>query len=124
MSAAAANRPPEWFDHEAVSATKVVVIDFKTLGEFEDQLTNKLTFLQDAVLGFISTDQNAVMKLFTAASVVTIPPVILAGVWGMNFKNMPELDQPWGYPVALGAMLLSILVPLLWFGARGWLSRD
>lgn len=119
-----ANRPPEWFDEEAVSAAKVVVNDLKTLGEFEDQLTNKLTFLQDAVLGFISTDQNAVMKLFTAASVVTIPPVIVAGVWGMNFKHMPELDTPWGYPVALGVMLVSILVPLAWFGARGWLSRD
>ena len=118
------HRPPSWFDQDAVSGAKVVVNDLATLDEFEDQLTDKLEFLQDAVLGFISTDQNAVMKIFTAASVATIPPVILAGVWGMNFKHMPELDVPWAYPVALAVMALSIAVPLVWFGLLGWLSRD
>lgn len=119
-----ANRSPDWFDQDAVSGARVVVNDLKTLDEFEDQLTSKLSFLQDAVLGFISTDQNAVMKVLTVASVVTIPPVILAGIWGMNFKNMPELGWPHAYPMGLGVMLVSILVPLVWFGARGWLSRD
>ena len=118
------HRSPDWMDDDAVSCVKVVGNDLKTLDEFDQQLTGKLQFLQDAVLGFISTDQNAVMKLLTVASVVTIPPVILAGVWGMNFKHMPELDKVWGYPMALSALLISMLLPLGWFGLRGWLSRD
>ncbi len=118
------NRAPDWFGDEALGGVKTVANDLKTLDEFDNHLTGKLQFLQDAVLGFINTDQNAVMKLLTVASVVTIPPVILAGIWGMNFKHMPELDPWWGYPMALGALLASIVVPLAWFGARGWLSRD
>jgi magnesium transporter len=118
------HRAPDWMDDDAQSCVKVVANDLKTLDQFDDQLTGKLQFLQDAVLGFISTDQNAVMKLLTVASVVTIPPVILAGIWGMNFKHMPELDKVWGYPMALAALLISVLLPLGWFGIRGWLSRD
>ena len=118
------HRSPDWFSEAPIMCIKVIGNDLKTLDEFDDQLTGKLQFLQDAVLGFINTDQNAVMKLLTVASVVAIPPVILAGVWGMNFKHMPALDKAWGYPMALGALLLSFLLPLLWFAARGWLSRD
>ena len=118
------HRAPDWLDDDAVACVKVIANDLKTLDEFDEQLTGKLQFLRDAVLGFINTDQNAVMKLLTVASVVTIPPVILAGVWGMNFKHMPELDKVWGYPMALSAFLISMLLPLGWFGIRGWLSRD
>lgn len=118
------HRAPEWMDDDAQGCVKVVANDLKTLDEFDEQLTGKLQFLQDAILGFINTDQNAVMKLLTVASVVTIPPVILAGVWGMNFRHMPELDKIWGYPMALAALLVSMVVPLVWFGIRGWLSRD
>ncbi|MEO9078120.1 MAG: CorA family divalent cation transporter [Rhodanobacter sp.] len=118
------HRAPDWMDDDAQSCVKVIANDLKTLDQFDEQLTDKLQFLQDAVLGFISTDQNAVMKLLTVASVVTIPPVVLAGIWGMNFKHMPELDKVWGYPMALSALLISVLLPLGWFGIRGWLSRD
>ncbi len=118
------HRAPDWMDDDAEGCIKVVANDLKTLDQFDEQLTAKLQFLQDAVLGFINTDQNAVMKLLTVASVVTIPPVILAGVWGMNFKHMPELDKIWGYPMALAALLISMVIPLVWFGIRGWLSRD
>lgn len=118
------HRAPDWMDDRALACVKVLANDLDVLDEFDDQLTGKLQFLQDGVLGFISTDQNAVMKLLTVASVVTIPPVILAGIWGMNFKHMPELDKIWGYPAALAALLLSTVLPLVWFGIRGWLSRD
>lgn len=118
------HRAPDWIDDEAMACVKVLASDLDVLDEFDDQLTGKLQFLQDGVLGFINTDQNAVMKLLTVASVATIPPVILAGIWGMNFKHMPELDELWGYPVALAALLLSMVLPLAWFGIRGWLSRD
>jgi magnesium transporter len=72
----------------------------------------------------ISVNQNNVMKLFTVVSVVAVPPVLLAGIWGMNFKAMPELSQPWGYAMALGAIALSVLIPLGIFKWRGWLSSD
>ncbi|NKF23844.1 CorA family divalent cation transporter [Solimonas marina] len=118
------NRAPSFLTKAARSRLKVIASDLKTLEEFDDQLTEKLQFLLDAILGFINTAQNAVMKLLTVASVVTIPPVILAGIWGMNFAHMPELKWAWGYPLALGVLLVSMLLPLAWFGWRGWLGRD
>lgn len=118
------HRAPDWMDDDVMACVKVLASDLDVLDEFDDQLTDKLQFLQDGVLGFISTDQNAVMKLLTVASVVTIPPVILAGIWGMNFRHMPALDKVWGYPMALAALVVSIALPLVWFGVRGWLSRD
>ncbi|WP_139206025.1 CorA family divalent cation transporter [Luteibacter sp. 329MFSha] len=117
-------KKPDWMPDEVELRLRVVDHDLRTLDEFDDQLTNKLQFLLDASLGFISTDQNHVMKVLTVTSVATIPPVILAGIWGMNFKRMPELDWTFGYPLALGAIALSILLPVLFFKWRGWLSGD
>ncbi|HET6545628.1 MAG TPA: CorA family divalent cation transporter [Rhodanobacteraceae bacterium] len=118
------HRAPDWMPEAALLRLHTIANDLKTLDEFDDQLTGKLQFLLDAILGFINTDQNAVMKLLTAASVVTIPPIILAAIWGMNFRHMPDLDPRWAYPAALLAILASIVLPLLWFKRRGWLSRD
>lgn len=118
------NRAPDWLSKTARSRLKVIASDLKTLEEFDDQLTEKLSFLLDAILGFINTAQNAVMKLLTVVSVVTIPPVILVGIWGMNFRHMPELDKVWGYPAALAMLLLSMLLPLTWFKLKGWLGKD
>jgi magnesium transporter len=114
----------EWMSGDDQARLRVVDHDLRTLDEFDDQLSNKLQFLLDASLGFINTDQNHVMKVLTVASVATIPPVILAGVWGMNFRHMPELDWWWGYPLALGVLALSIVLPMLWFRSRGWLTGD
>lgn len=117
-------KQPEWMSDQVEVRLRVVDHDLRTLDEFDDQLTNKLQFLLDASLGFISTDQNHVMKVLTVTSVATIPPVILAGVWGMNFKHMPELDWTFGYPMAIGVILLSMLLPVLFFKWRGWLEGD
>ncbi|WP_291775254.1 CorA family divalent cation transporter [Luteibacter sp.] len=117
-------KQPEWMSDDVEVRLRVVDHDLRTLDEFDDQLTNKLQFLLDAALGFISTDQNHVMKVLTVTSVATIPPVILAGIWGMNFKDMPELDLPYAYPVALGIILLSMVLPVLFFKWRGWWSGD
>lgn len=117
-------KKPEWMSDDVEVRLRVVEHDLRTLDEFDDQLTNKLQFLLDASLGFISTDQNHVMKVLTVTSVATIPPVILVGVWGMNFKKMPELDWTFGYPMALGAIMVSILLPVLFFRWRGWLEGD
>ena len=117
-------REPAWADGDEQGRLRVVDHDLRTLDEFDDQLTNKLQFLLDASLGFINTDQNHVMKVLTVVSVATVPPILLAGIWGMNFKNMPELDWTFGYPLALVAIIVSIILPVLWFRWRGWLADD
>lgn len=117
-------KKPDWMSDQVELRLRVVDHDLRTLDEFDDQLTNKLQFLLDASLGFISTDQNHVMKVLTVTSVATIPPLILAAIWGMNFKHMPELDWTFGYPLAIAAILLSIFLPVLFFKWRGWLERD
>ncbi|HET6632415.1 MAG TPA: CorA family divalent cation transporter [Rhodanobacteraceae bacterium] len=117
------HRPPPWISKSVLERLDVVDNDLETLDKFDEQLTSKLQFLLDAILGFINTAQNDVMKLLTVASVVTIPPIILAAIWGMNFRHMPELDPVWGYPMALVLIVVSIAVPLGWFYRRGWLVQ-
>lgn len=114
------NAPP-WIGKAEIAALKLSQKDLDTLGELDGQMTDKLQFLLDAVLGFINIDQNEVMKILTVASVVSTPPMILAGIWGMNFVAMPELKQPWGYPMALALIVLSAVLPFVWFKRRGWL---
>jgi len=94
--------------------------DVASLNDYQAQLADKVQFLLDAVLGFISISQNDIFKVLTVWSIVGIPPTLLAGIWGMNFKVMPELGLAWGYPLALGAILLSALAPLGWFKWKGW----
>jgi magnesium transporter len=118
------HRLPDWIAEPVRVRFKIVENDLRSLDKFDEQLTGKLQFLLDAILGFINTDQNGVMKVLTIASVVTVPPIILAAVWGMNFRHMPELVPVWAYPLALLAIALSIVVPLLWFRRLGWLSKE
>ncbi len=75
----------------------------------------------DATLGFINIEQNEIVKTLTIASVVGIPPVLVAGIYGMNFHYMPELGWLLGYPMALGLILVSAIVPIFWFKKRGWM---
>ena len=117
-------KQPEWLPDEPTLRLAMIRNDLEALDQFDEQLTEKLQFLLDAILGMISVNQNNVMKLFTVVSVVAAPPVLLAGIWGMNFRAMPELSQPWGYAMALGAIALSVLIPLGIFKWRGWLSSD
>ena len=112
---------PDWFGADAPKRIKLVVKDLTSLSEFEQQLGDRNEFLLDSVLGLINMDQNEVMKVMAVASVVGIPPTVLVGVWGMNFASMPELHWHYGYAIALAAVGLSIVVPLLWFKRRGWI---
>ena len=84
-------------------------------------LSNNLTFLLDASLGLISIEQNAAMKLFSWAALVFLPPTLIAGVYGMNFEHMPELDWLYGYPMALTLIVLSAVLPLWILKSRGWI---
>ena len=95
--------------------------DTVSISDFDNHLTDKLQFLLDATLGFINIAQNDVMKVMTIASVVGIPPVLVAGIYGMNFKNMPELDWPWGYGYAWALIILTTLIPLALFRWRKWI---
>ena len=83
--------------------------------------SGNITFLLDAALGLISIEQNATIKIFSVAAVIFMPPTLVASIYGMNFKHMPELDFHYGYPMALGIMVLSAVLPYLFFRARGWL---
>jgi magnesium transporter len=111
---------PKWIGRDHVARLQVALGDLKSLGEFDQQLDDKMQFLLDATLGFINNDQNDIMKVLTIVSVVTIPPVILAGIWGMNFKSIHEYDWPHGYIFALSLIVLSMLMPLAWFKWKKW----
>jgi magnesium transporter len=111
---------PKWISREQLTRLQVALGDLKSLGEFDQQLDDKMQFLLDAALGFINNDQNDIMKVLTIVSVVTIPPIILAGIWGMNFKTIHEFDWPHGYIFALTLIVLSMLLPLGWFKWKKW----
>lgn len=100
---------------------KAIRADVASLTDYESHLSGKIQFLLDATLGFISVEQNEIVKTLTIASVVGIPPVLIVGIYGMNFKYMPELEWHLGYPLALVAVVVSGLLPLLWFKKRGWM---
>jgi magnesium transporter len=95
--------------------------DIASLTDHAGFLNGKISFLLDAVLGMISIEQNSIIKIFTIASVVFLPPTLVASVYGMNFKIIPELAWDNGYPFALALMVLSAVLPLLYFYRRGWL---
>ncbi|HEY5283598.1 MAG TPA: CorA family divalent cation transporter, partial [Polyangia bacterium] len=100
---------------------KAIRADIASLTDYEAHLSGKLQFLLDATLGFINIEQNEIVKTLTIASVMGIPPVLVAGIYGMNFRIMPELGWAFGYPMALGLILVSGLLPLWWFKRRGWM---
>ncbi|MEO6247786.1 MAG: magnesium transporter CorA family protein [Sphingomicrobium sp.] len=95
--------------------------DTAALIDHSSFLSEQLTFLLDASLGLISIEQNAAMKLFSWAALVFLPPTLVAGIYGMNFEHMPELKWLYGYPMALGIMLVSAVVPWYYMRRRGWI---
>ena len=95
--------------------------DLASLVAHASYLAERVTFLIDAVVGLVSVEQNAIIKLFSVAAVALMPPTLVASIYGMNFHFMPELDWPFGYPMAIGLMIVSALLPLLYFKRRGWL---
>ena len=94
--------------------------DIASLDEFETRLAENVQFLLDAALGLINIEQNNVFRVLTVVSVVGVPPTLIASMYGMNFKAMPELDWAYGYPYALTLILISALVPIVYFRIKGW----
>lgn len=89
--------------------------DVNSLSEYASFLSNKINFMLDAVLGLINIEQNEIVKIFTVASVIFMPATLIASIYGMNFEFMPEIHSPYGYFGALAAMVVSIVLPLLFF---------
>lgn len=112
---------PERGDKDAKGRIKTISRDLRSLADHADSLTQKITFLLDATLGLINIQQNDIIKFFSVAAVVFLPPTLIASVYGMNFHYMPELDWIHGYPMALGMMVLSAVIPYLLIRRRGWL---
>ena len=95
--------------------------DAQSLTTYVDYLSNRITFLLDTLVGLISIEQNAIIKIFSVAAVGFMPPTLVASIYGMNFHEMPELSWAWGYPLAIGLMVFSALLPLIYFRRKGWL---
>ncbi|SIQ04368.1 magnesium transporter [Rhizobium sp. RU33A] len=108
-------------EEDAAELCGLVVRDLQSLGEHAAFVANNITFMLDASLGLINVEQNAIIKIFSIASVVFLPPTLVASIYGMNFQFMPELGWNFGYPMALFAMLLSAIIPFLFFRWKGWL---
>lgn len=106
---------------EARQRIRSIQRDITSLTDHSTYLSSKITFLLDATLGLINLEQNQIIKIFSIASVCLMPPTLIASVYGMNFRNMPELGWEWGYPAALGLMVVAGVLPFLYFRRKGWL---
>ena len=109
------------FKKDAKARLKIISRDIVSITEHANFIANKVTFLLDATLGMISLEQNNIIKIFSVAAAAFLPPTLIASIYGMNFKLMPELDWAFGYPLAIGLMILSAVLPLLYFKRKGWL---
>jgi magnesium transporter len=95
--------------------------DVVSLTDHASYLSNKITFVLDAMLGVVNLEQNNIIKLFSVMAVVLMPPTLIASIYGMNFRRMPELEWAHGYPLALLAMLLAAVLPYMLFKWKRWL---
>jgi len=100
---------------------KTMQRDVQSLSDHTTFLTNSITFLLDAMLGLVSIEQNNIIKLFSVVAVVLMPPTLVGTIYGMNFEFMPELKWVGGYPAALIAMIVSAILPYLYFKWKRWL---
>jgi magnesium transporter len=111
----------EWLPKSVAGRLHSLHKDISSLNEFSTHLTDKVQFLMDATLGLINISQNSLIKVLTVVSIVGIPPTLIAGIYGMNFHNIPELSWAYGYPYSWGLMIASAVLPLILFRFKGWL---
>jgi len=100
---------------------RTVSKDVSALSDHATFLSNKVNFFLDATLGRINIEQNTIIKLFSVLAVVFLPPTLIASIYGMNFEYMPEIRSVLGYPFSLLLMLLSAILPYVFFKRKGWL---
>ena len=106
---------------EQFEEARQILRDIDSLDSHSTFLFDKINFLMNATVGFININQNKIIKLFSVASVALLPPTLIASIYGMNFKAMPELDWRLGYPFAIGLMIASVAAPLIYFRRKGWM---
>jgi magnesium transporter len=105
---------------EQFEEARQILRDIDSLDSHTAFLFEKINFLLDATVGFININQNKIIKIFSVASVALLPPTLIASIYGMNFRHMPELEYPWGYPFALALMAASVAAPFIYFRRKGW----
>lgn len=106
---------------DVIARVKTLARDVESLSDHATFQSQKVNFLLDATLGMINIEQNSIIKIFSVAAVVFLPPTLIASIYGMNFDFMPELAWPAGYPFAIAMMIMSAILPYLFFKRRGWL---
>jgi magnesium transporter len=110
-------------NNEQFEEARQILRDLDSLDGHTQFLFDKINFLMDATTGFININQNKIVKIFSVATAVFLPPTLIASIYGMNFKSgFPELEWRFGYPFALALMVASAVLPLLYFRKRGWLK--
>jgi magnesium transporter len=115
------DRANDWLKPDMAARLQSIGSDAASLVNYSEGMVNRVQLLQDAAVGIINIDQNDVIKVLTIASVVGIPPVLVAGIYGMNFKNIHEYDWAWGYQWSLALIVISALLPLIWFKWKNWM---
>jgi magnesium transporter len=110
-----------WLPDNVKPRLDTVRQDVVSLSDYDMHIVTKVQLLLDTTLGLINIEQNNIIKVLTIVSVVGIPPTLIASMYGMNFKDMPELNWSWGYPYGLALIVLSAVLPILWFKWRGWI---
>jgi len=121
MAKFTADRARDWLKPDIAARLQLISSDADSLVHYSEGVVSRVQLLQDAAVGIISSDQNDVIKILTIASTVGIPPVLIAGIYGMNFKNIHEYDWAWGYQWSLGLIVVSALLPLIWFKWKNWI---
>jgi magnesium transporter len=106
---------------EARDQMRTTLRDLQSLEEHASFQNNKIQFLLDATLGLVNLEQNNIIKLFSVMAVVFMPPTLIASIYGMNFKHMPELESTVGYPLALVLMVIAAVMPYFFFRWKRWL---
>ncbi len=117
----AANTPPAAGAPDFNERMRSIGKDIQFLTDHVGLLSANITFMLEASLGLVNIEQNAIIKIFSVAAVVFLPPTLVASIYGMNFADMPELHWVFGYPMAVGLMIASAILPYWWFKQRGWL---
>ena len=107
---------------EQQEEARQILRDIDSLENHTAFLFDKINFLMDATVGFINLNQSKIIKIFSVVSVALMPPTLLASIWGMNYRFMPELQWELGYPMAIGIMVISAIIPLWYFRRKGWLN--
>lgn len=106
---------------ESISRMLIINTDITALSDHTNFISNKVSLLMGATLGMVNIEQNDIIKIFSVAAVIFLPPTLIASIYGMNFRNIPELHWYFGYPFAIMLMILSGWLPYRYFKKKKWL---